>query len=280
MKYLFLLLFSILSIHAFAQDLIVSIGNDSLKCKIIQIDSTNISYTYSFYGNTSKGIIKRDMVAAYYYNYYIVAKPIIKKNTYTKPSIQFGFGIGKARFLAPTAAGVPSSYDKVIEELRKARLVEFGFTFFSKKNGIHFGYSKTSSKGSESVLVNTWWGNYFTTIFSTIELSQLDIQYVRPYNLYKNKLLLNYRIGISYANYINKVNSDKLTAHGLGICTDANLIFHFTNYTSIYGNVGVDNAVFNNAKINNKPEKLDGAESTLRTSISVGFLFNFNTQKK
>ena len=75
---------------AFSQDLIVTLENDSITCKITQITSDNIYFTFLVGDGIKKNILPKEMVKSYHYGYYTDSKKEKDFSTY-RIALQGGF---------------------------------------------------------------------------------------------------------------------------------------------------------------------------------------------
>ncbi len=190
------------------QDLIVSIENDSINCKITMVDENSVHYKFQYDKKFIPSILLRENISTYKYGYYDYMFP------YSNNRWAFDFG-GSFR-VAKLHDDIPPNLKEFTRQLKSGVNYGVSYThFYNRTNGLGFKYSLHNSKNEKIGIVVP--GFFGSSSFSTIK-ERINITYIAPFyscrvqNLTGGNVWL-FNFGMGYLRYNDKVSFTSTTTY-------------------------------------------------------------------
>ncbi len=152
MKKTLVVLLLALSFNALkSQDLIVTLENDSVNCKITKVDEDFVYFSFTFRDVFRNTLISRDQIKNYQYNY-------LKKENTVKPNLRSTNSLSKYRIAfdggfsymtAPVSKEIPGDLTQYVKELKSGFHYSVDANLFYSKNlgfGLKYVLFKTKNK--------------------------------------------------------------------------------------------------------------------------------------
>lgn len=211
--------------HLSGQDLIVTVDQDSLNCKIVSISSSRISYVYSMdNGREMENFITRDKVLAFERAYYV-------KLAGSKTGLEYPkFVITPHGGFSYRTAKSPETYDTRVEQYLKSLKSGYNYGidlvyYFSNFSGLGLKYNAFRSSGSiDNFRVSDGTGGFISATMK----DDITITFIGPFWAFRmlssdaRHSLIGY-LGLGYLKYHDDANylSDfELDGNTLGMVYD------------------------------------------------------------
>lgn len=200
-----------------SQDLIVSIENDSINCKITMVDENGVHFKFRYDKEVIPSFLLLENISTYEYGYYNYMFP------YSKNRWAFDFG-GSFR-VAKLHGSIPPSLKEFTEQLKSGVNYGISYThFYDRTNGLGFKYSLHHSKNEKIGVVP---GLFGTSSFSTLK-ERINITYIAPFYSCRLQNLTGgnswfFNFGLGYLRFNDKVSftsSTTITGNTLGLNLD------------------------------------------------------------
>lgn len=225
-KYLIVLLMTVVLTHSLsAQDVIVTNEGDTLNCKITNIKSDNILFTFRYNGEIRNSLLPLSKVKFYQRDYY--QKSEVPKGSTVGNKFYPHFRLAINGGWSYRIAGLPDNIQTELKQYLKG--LKSGYDigldmsyFFSEQYGIGLKYSYDGAKNELSDIYVTLPDG---TIKTGMMSDDISINYVGPFFAMrylnasqKNGLLMN--LGLGYTAYKNDavmIDSYRITGNTLGL---------------------------------------------------------------
>jgi hypothetical protein len=240
-----------LTVPLYAQDLIVTAKGDSLNCKITEIGTDNIHFTFKYKGEIRNTLLPVSDVTSYQTDYYQTAEvPSYKiPGNRNYPRFRFAVSGGWSYRTGRLPQNISSGASDYLQELKSRFHYDAGLSYyFSEYLGAGFRYSEYLSSNSDDGSIG--YGsmsdririNFAGPVFSTRLFNQTK----------KNCLLLD--LGIGYLGYHNKAffTLEKFTLKG--------------GTTGLYWNIGYDIGISQNLVLGFQLSLISGLSSEYKRS--------------
>lgn len=157
MKKSIILIFIIVSgSTVFSQDLIVTLTNDSLNCKITQIDAEFIHFDIVYNKEVRNSVLMLSTIKNYKENYYSKSNlPAQEKSTMDYPRFLIFLSGGGSYLLDPISANAEGEIKEYYQDLKLGYNLGFDFNYYFNKTiglGLKYNYfnSSNSAEGNSS----------------------------------------------------------------------------------------------------------------------------------
>lgn len=293
MKILFTFLFAIITLSTVkAQDLIVTTKNDSIQCKILEIDSDMIKYANSS-GRRSSRITSIDMdeVKNYVKGYYsektdlpVTAgekafspssnsykqsrsnEPLIEQ-VYLNNKLSFSIEYGRSYRIAALDEDI-SDFEDYFDDMRWGPQVGTRINYFFWDNiGLGFVYHYYNQSNE---LVND---NGIKLISDNISMNYFGPSYIERYFLFNNKILATIDVSLGYMSFYNDGYAEgrkiELSGGSFAYALNATANYFITHNMSIGANLNFYTGVLKEIELKSGNEK---GKATVKESLAhVGF---------
>lgn len=207
-KYLFLFLIFACSYNLFAQDLIVTQQGDSVNCKITNMTTDFIYFTFNHKGEIRNTLLPSKDVKSYQTNYFqqnnIPADKIVVAKNYKHWRFAIDAGSG---YRTAKAYNVPAQLQSYVENLRWGKHLGGEICYYYNENfgiGAKYVVSNSYEKYSDNYAFTDLYGN---TLYGEMS-DDITIRFAGPYfgfrylsKNHRNVFLMN--ISIGYMDYVN-----------------------------------------------------------------------------
>lgn len=216
-----------LSLTGKSQDLIVTVGGDSLNCKISKIKQEYILYKYLNKGKIRKSLLPLYEVTHYEYNYYgsAIHPGLFDNNPENYPDVRIDFTGGYSYRLAKISDDITTLEKEYMNKLKSGYHLGIGATYyFSEQYGVGLKYVYQKSSNEADVVASTPGGHaQYGKMSDNIRISFIGPYFsTRMFN-FKGKNSFNINLGLGYLDYYDKaVLIDPFTIKGgtVGMCMD------------------------------------------------------------
>ena len=224
---LIFILLSLFSISLQSQDLIVTSEGDSLNCKITNVKSDFIYFTFLYEDQARSTLLQKDQVV-YQYNYFqeaeVPANMVVGMKDF--PRFRAAFNFGWSYRLSKVSDNIPSDFRDYMQNLRSGYMLGLEMSYFmSKPFGLGVKYSVHRSKNDMSPVTIMYENGYTRTgqMSDNISISFIGPTFtIRGLNKdMKNSFIMS--IGLGYLAYKDvAVLIDDFTLKGstMGLCWD------------------------------------------------------------
>lgn len=217
---------------ALSQDLIVTNKNDSIKCKITNVKTDLIYFTFiNDQGRIMNTLLPMSKILEYKYNYFfrsesnISPTKIVGNKNY--PHLRIGLGGGFSYLTAPVSNNIPSELESYIKELKSGYniSVDAGY-FLSKTYGLGLAYSLFKTNNSADIYGEDANGNLITGKL----IDNIAVNYFGPSFLirfmnkhYTNAFIMSFSLGyLGYENQATLFDEFLMNGSTFGITISAN----------------------------------------------------------
>lgn len=291
MKFLFtLIIFLVYFTTVKSQDLIVTGKGDSLNCKITQIKSNYIHFTFKYENEIRNTLLPVGQIKYYKKNFFSKSEVPIDKiknidGNYQKSRI--GIYGGWSYMIAKVSSKVPSAFQQYVEDLKSGYHLGGDFTYFTSENigfGIKYSMFRTRNELDNIYVFDTLTGQVRTGKLK----DDITIQYFGPTictrisSANKNAhFIFDFSFGyLSYKNNATVIDNFTLTSGTLGMMWDLGVNFSIDKDLSLglffaYKLGTLNQYNYDDGK-QSKTIKLDkdNLESISRIDLSVGLRWN------
>jgi hypothetical protein len=231
-----------------AQDLIVTIKDDSLNCKITKIKKDYIYFTYLNKNEVMNTLIFVDEVKYYQKNYFstpAIPPDILKKSDTAYQKIRVGAFGGLSYMTGKISNSVPSFLVSYIEELKSGYHFGGEINYYISKNlgfGLRYSTFVSKNKFDKIIIFIDNVGNIrIGTLKNEIFINSICPVITGKADLLNNKMTLNSTFSMCFQNYSNQFtftlnynsNGFKLTGNTIGLLYDLGLDYKFVKNLSI-----------------------------------------------
>ncbi len=268
---LFLALF--FSMPLFSQDLIVTIENDSIACKINEIVHENIYFSYSENNKLKRSILPLNMVKSYHYKYYSNTIKSEKDFSGYRIAIQGGYGFILGKADASQGQWLVDVEKKLNRGFNVAAAISY---YFTPNLGIGINGSFFTSNASVSLMDSL--KNSFT-FNEKVKFYYIAPHFASTIPVYKGSVIMNASVGFIY--YHNKILSPIFTEikkPNIGAAVDIGYDFNLSeNFAlGIMGSVFFSSFKINEINTDNGVEPLGNAayrSTIIRIDLTLGLRF-------
>lgn len=223
---LFFLVFltAIPAVSSFSQDLVVTSENDSLNCKITDINKNNIHFTFKHKGEVRQIFLPLTQVKAYQYNFYqrgeLSTQQVLPSEKYKHLRIALSGGWGYR--IASVAPSIPSEFKQYINDLKSGYQLGLDCSYFlSEPLAIGFKYNFCKSANemntmSDDITIRFMGPSVTTRLLNSSKQNGIIVSLALGYLHYYDKAIL--------AN-----NHFDLKGGTVGMCWDLGYDIAFSN---------------------------------------------------
>jgi hypothetical protein len=246
--------FVFFTVPLYAQDLIVTAKGDSLNCKITEIGTDNIYFTFKYKDKIRNTLVSVSDVTSYQTGYYQPAEVFSDKipGNRNYPRFRFAVSGGLSYRIGRLSENVSPSESDYLQELKSGFHYEAGLSYyFNEYLGAGFKYNEHLSSNSNDGSIG--YGkvsdririNFIGPVFSTRLFNQTK----------KNCLLMDF--GIGYLGYHDKgvFASEKITLKG--------------STAGFYWNIGYDVGISKNLALGFQLSLISGLLSEYKKSNGI-----------
>jgi len=285
------LVFIVLSISIYSQDLIVTKAGDSLNCKINKLEENDVFFTFLYNTEIRNTLIPLDQVESYQFKYYqeslIVDEKIGKNESFTHFKAEI-YG-GWSYWIAKLNAYIPSNLSRYKNELRTGYHFGGDFAyFFSEPIGIGLKYTefKTSNKMDNIYITMQDGTEKFGVLSDDVSIDYIGIYIsTRLFNAgRRNAFLLN--MGVGYSGYYDKkvmVYNYTMKGSAIGASTDFIYERGISRYYAIAFKISYSSghlvAYYLNDGVTNKKINLNQDSYQSLNHIDLSIALRFNSRK-
>lgn len=280
-------LFIVFSANLHSQDLIVTSEGDSLNCKITNIKTENIYFTFKHKNEIRSTLLPVNQVKYYQYNFFQTTEVPADKVTVNEiyPHFRAAFNGGLSNRTAKLADNIPSEFEQYMKNLKSGYNYNLDLSyFFAEQLGIGFKYNVFLSKNEiENIYVKQPDGS---TLHGKMS-DDITINFIGPFfstrllNSKKNNSLIC-NIGLGYTGYTdNAVVIYDLLIKGntLGICLDIGYDVGISDNVAIGFQISLLNGTLTQYELSQGTYKEtvkleDEYESLARIDLSIGLRFS------
>jgi hypothetical protein len=296
MKYfLYLFLFVIMLFQSQAQDLIVTTKQDSIKCKILEVDSGRIKYAQQFSSRSKVTYIDTDEVKEYVRDFYtsdvIAGETEIrssyqqtkskkekneKDSLFLKNRFNFNLDFGYAYRYARVSDDLPFELKQYFDDMRWGPQISacFNYYFWDDK-GLGFQYSKYMQSND----LTTTEG--IKLMSDDISLQTYSASYIERYYLFKKSVLATLGVSLGYVSYYNDAylegNKIEITGNTFSYGLDATIHYFIADNMSIGPKINLFQSILRKVeyKHGSNTEKAEGEDNMGRIGVGVFFQIHF-----
>lgn len=273
------------STNLFSQDLIVT-KTDSIKCKILDVDTTSIEFSYLSNGIVISNTLPTSEIISYKYNHFdnmVSTRPVIKEEY---PKIRWAVDGGYSRRIGRAPDGISSVEREHINKLKSGFNFGTDFNFYLGKTyglGIKYLYFGASSRMDDIVLTDNSGNQFYGTLSDHTVLQTIGPLFTSRLFDHKKLNFFNVSAGLGYSFYSDEGEAVISKFSIEGGCYTSFVEMGYDRMISSKIAVGIRftmlAAVLNNYNytidgvLNSRSLSAEEAENLSRIDISIGFRF-------
>lgn len=288
MRLLIILLFSLAGFSATAQDWIVITSGDTIYCRILSVNESNIQYKTT--SSEPPRAIAQELVESYrkaeleYYPAQILSDDnyvkLIKGKTNRDKGLRLGLGLGYTYRLAKAPDGSSAAIQKHIKKIKSGFNMKIDAVyFFGRYFGLGAKYTYTNSKAkSERISGYTVYGSpFYGTASDNINLHFIGLHPTARFGSSSGSA--RFLVGLT-AGYLAAINRAKVghsfTLKGNTFCMSVDMSLEFKLTSKLYLGLGAEMAIATIAKYNYDDGRRQGVVNFNRNNQDNLARFDFN----